>query len=229
MRPLLLINPNTNADTTAAMLRLARGAAPTGVRVEAATAPHGAALIHDTATLAGGATAVAEVAERTDAAAYAGLIVAAFGDPGMAEIRATCPVPVTGIAEAGITEAAAGGRRFAIVTTTPGLVPMVRDLVSGYGHAANFLGVHLTAGDAVDLMSDRPRLERALARACEVAAAGRAEAVVIGGGPLAEYAGALRARVGIPIIEPVSAAVRLASARARTRSPGAVPDPQPHR
>lgn len=61
---------------------------------------------------------------------------------------------------------------------------------------------------------DPVRLEAGLVRACEAAISeGAAEAIVIGGGPLAVREVALRSRFSIPIIEPVPAAVRLAAAR----------------
>ncbi|UVC12878.1 aspartate/glutamate racemase family protein [Mesorhizobium onobrychidis] len=63
MRPLLLINPNTNKATTAEMVRIARNAAPSGVTVEGATAQRGAPLIYDDDKLAIGAKAVIELAE----------------------------------------------------------------------------------------------------------------------------------------------------------------------
>lgn len=44
---LLLINPNTNRATTAAMRAIAQEAAPVGVIIEAVTAPFGAPLIVD--------------------------------------------------------------------------------------------------------------------------------------------------------------------------------------
>ena len=49
------------------------------------------------------------------------VVVAAFGDPGVLRLRAVLTVPVVGIGEAAMHEAARDGRRFGIATTTPGL------------------------------------------------------------------------------------------------------------
>jgi Asp/Glu/hydantoin racemase len=54
-------------------------------------------------------------------------------------------------------------------------------------------------------------LEGAIRRALDESAA---DAVIIGGGPLAAAAAALRPRLAVPIIEPVPAAVALALRRA---------------
>ena len=68
-------------------------------------------------------------------------------------------------------------------------------------------------------MADPVRLVPALRGACEAAIAeGGAEAVIIGGGPLAEAAETLRDCLPVPIIAPIPEATRLAVARARRTS-----------
>ncbi|WP_352974331.1 aspartate/glutamate racemase family protein [Mesorhizobium sp. M1428] len=102
---------------------------------------------------------------------------------------------------------------FSVVTTTPGLVLAIHERVAKYGYEALFTGERLTQGDVVGLM-DPVRLEASLVRSCEAAISeGAAEAIVIGGGPLAVHEVALRSRFSIPIIEPVPVAVRLAAGR----------------
>ncbi len=211
---LLLVNPNTTVRTTELMLGIARAAAPPGVTVEGATAAFGVPLILDPAMLAVAAEAVQALLAGMDLAPYDGIIVAAFGDPGLAAIRASAPVPVTGIAEAAMAEAASHGR-FAIVTTTPMLADAMAGRAEAYGHAAAFAGAWLTPGDAGSLMADPARLEAALEAAIGRAMAEAApDAVIIGGGPLAAAAAALRPRIAVPIVEPVPAAVALALRRA---------------
>lgn len=218
---LLLVNPNTNAGTTALMTAIAQRAAPPGVAVEGATAETGAPLILDPAMLATAAGAVEALLAATDLAPYAGVIVAAFGDPGLAAARALSAVPVTGIAEAAMA-AAAGHGRFAIVTTTPLLAEAIGARAAAYGHAAAFAGTWLTEGQAGSLMADPARLEAALEAAIRRALAEAApDAVIIGGGPLAAAAAVLRPRLTVPIIEPVPAAVALALRRAGGTAPPA--------
>jgi allantoin racemase len=211
---LLLVNPNTNTRTTALMAAIAQRAAPAGVSVEGATVATGAPLLDDPAKLAVGAEAVQALLAATDLSPYAGVIVAAFGDPGLAESRAAAPVKLTGIAEAAMAEAAAIGR-FVIVTTTALLAPSIDARVVEYGHAARHAGTFLTEGAAAALMADPAQLKAALeATARHALAQTGAEAIIIGGGPLAAVAEALRPRFAVPIIEPVPAAVRLALSRA---------------
>ncbi len=69
-------------------------------------------------------------------------------------------------------------------------------------------------------MGDRQGLADALREACERAVRDLgAQALVIGGGPLAVAARAIAHSLPVPIIEPVPAAVRLAVRRAGRSSP----------
>ncbi|MFN3614765.1 MAG: aspartate/glutamate racemase family protein [Rubrimonas sp.] len=208
---LMVLNPNTNAATTAGMVALAQETAGAAARVSGATAGFGAPMITDPDALAVAARAVA-AAELPHCDA---VIVAAFGDPGIEALRDRLAVPVVGLAEAGMAEAAAGGRRFAVATTTPRLVEAITDRAAALGHQG-FAGVWLTPGDPVALAAHPVRLRDALADACARAVAeGGAEAVIVGGGPLAEAARTLAASSPAPIVEPLPAAVRLALTRAR--------------
>lgn len=205
-----LINPNTSADTTAMMLRIARDTAGPAVRIEGFTAPFGAPLITKPAELDLAAEAVAGLAPVI--ARAKAVIVAAFGDPGLQTLRARLSIPVTGIAEAGMAEAAQDGRRFAVVTTTPHLRARIAETAAFHGHDG-FIGTWTTPGDPVPLTGDTTALRNALAKACISAVEGGAEAIVIGGGPLAEAARLLAVSSSIPLIEPLPAAVHLSLSR----------------
>jgi Asp/Glu/hydantoin racemase len=200
---LTLVNPNTSASNTAAMVAIAEAEA--GGPVQGVTARFGAPLITDPEALAVAARAVADLAP--DLAGAEAVIVAAFGDPGLAALRARLPCPVTGIAEAGMAEAAALSPRFAVVTTTPALVASI---AANAGAHPGFAGTWVTPGDPAAVMADPGALVAALDAACRRAIAeGGAGAIVIGGGPLAVAARALAGSLPVPLVEPVPAAVRL--------------------
>jgi len=207
----LLINPNTSQSTTATMVAIAQAAAPGGVTVLGATARRGEAMIVDGAALSVSAGEVialgAEHAPDVD-----GIIVSAFGDPGVQELRARVSIPVIGIAEAAMREAAKwqnAGRRFGIATVTPGLVDAIIARVRALGLADQFTGVRLTSGDPLALVADPVRLIEALDDAVgQCLRSDGAESVVIGGGPLGQAAAALAARHIIPVIAPIPASIR---------------------
>ncbi|XWN31102.1 MAG: aspartate/glutamate racemase family protein [Devosia sp.] len=206
-----LVNPNTSTATTEAMVAIAQDAAGGSATIKGVTAHFGASLITEPGALSVAADAVLALAPTLGD--YDGVIVAAFGDPGLHALRERLPCPVTGIAEAGMAEAAKGGRRFAVVTTTPDLRGAIAKAAAFHGHEA-FAGTFITPGDPHSLMTDDAALVAALGKACGTAIAeGGAEAVVIGGGPLARAARVLASTVEVPLIEPVPAAVRLSLVR----------------
>jgi len=206
---IVLLNPNTNAQATQLMVESARRSLPLFASLEGRTAPGGVALITDEAALAAAAVVVHEYGLALADEGFDAMVIAGFGDPGLAGLRARLAIPVAGIAEAGIHEAGAGGRSYAIVTITPALHASLRGSAQAYGHGSNLASIRFTAGDPEALARDPARLDAALLDASLRAVnQDGARAIVIGGGPLAAAANRIAAQVPVPLIEPVAAAVR---------------------
>ncbi|QHI97804.1 aspartate/glutamate racemase family protein [Xylophilus rhododendri] len=220
MRDILLINPNTSTATTAMMVRLAALEAAPGWRVLGAAAGEGPGMIVEQAELERSAVEVERTwlaHARTTATPAEGVIVGAFGDPGIGRLRAVCAVPVIGLCESSMQEAAAGGRRFGIATVTPGLVRAIDGLAVAHGFAAQYTGIQLTPGEPRALAADPRALEEALAEAvARCIERDGAEAVIIGGGPLGQAAAALGPRFAVPVIAPITAAMRRLSVLLRS-------------
>ncbi|MEU7011131.1 aspartate/glutamate racemase family protein [Streptomyces sp. NPDC046332] len=212
----VLINPNTSTATTEMMTAIARRTL--GPDVRGVTVARGPRMLTDPAALRAAAPEVAEAGSRALASGGCrALLVGAFGDPGLARLRALSlasargpvPVPVVGIGEAALLEAAASGRRFGIATTTPRLAESIVERVAALGLSDRFTGLRLTGGDPQALSADPESLRESLARAVqECVVRDGARAVVIGGGPLGEAADSLRARFETPVIAPIPAACR---------------------
>ncbi len=208
MARVLLINPNTSERTTEMMLAVARPLLPPGVTLRGLGAASGVAMIVDEAALAAGAAEVVRIGTAEALHADA-VIVAAFGDPGAETLQAMLPIPVIGIGEAAIRDAAANGRRFGIATSTPRLVRSIEARVRALGLSEWFTGVRVPSGDPLALAANPTEQDEALADAASACIErDAAEAVIIGGGPLSDTAARLRVRFRIAIIEPVPAAMR---------------------
>ncbi|MFF2777336.1 aspartate/glutamate racemase family protein [Streptomyces sp. NPDC058052] len=210
-----LINPNTDADTTAMMAAIARRTLrpEDGYDVQGITVAAGPPMLVDEEVLRASADHVLDAADRLLAGPagdrVAALVVSAFGDPGVEELRARTSVPVVGIAEAALREAGADGRRFGIATTTPGLVAAIGARVTRLGWSRQYAGVRLTPGDPRRLAATPAEMTERLAEAVDLCVReDGAEAVVIGGGPLGEAAEALRHRFPVPVVGPIPAAAR---------------------
>jgi len=205
-----LLNPNTNTATTALMTGIAQALCPPNVEVQGHTMMLGPSIITNEAALEAAAKQVVTVGVGLTSAGVDALIVSAFGDPGLLDLRDRVDIPVAGIAEAGMAEAAKDGRKFSIITTTPDLEASILEKVTLYGYQEQLASLRISEGDAFAVMADEVRMKAALiaiARQCETDGA---EALLLGGGPLARAATAVADAIPLPIIEPVSAGLRYA-------------------
>jgi allantoin racemase len=206
-RRILLINPNSNAATTAMMVAIAKSAAADGFDIVGATATRAPTMIVSAEALEAAAPEVEEIALAHQDSCD-GVIVSAFGDPGLAGIKATINLPAVGIGESAMLEAAEHGRRFGVATTTPLLKAKIDALPDTLGLGAHYTGTRFADGDPQELMRHPARLRAALAGAVEACIAqDGAEAVIIGGGPLGEAARELQPMFTVPVIAPIPSAV----------------------
>lgn len=216
MKKLLLINPNINLATTAGMMTVAVEEAAGRIEIEAATVERGPMKVVDVAGLEAAADAVSDLLGGMDLSSYAGIIIGGFGDPGIEQVRRQTAIPVTGIAEAAAAEVAAAGVRFSVIMTTPGLVSAVEARFAAYGCRALLAGIRVLRQDATGTAQEPATIETVVHAECEAAIRDdEIQAVLIGGGPLASVARALRSKLAVPLIEPLPASVRLALARAQ--------------
>jgi Asp/Glu/hydantoin racemase len=206
-RRILLINPNSNQATTDMMVQIAQSAASNDIEIVGATAPHSPAMIVDPGALAASAPQVVEIGLGLGKD-VSGIIISAFGDPGIADLRRQVSVPVVGIAEAAMLQASDKGRRFGVATTTPKLVASIDARAVELGLAQLYTGTRLTSEDPNKLVADPSRLVEALRQAVSACIElDKAEAVIIGGGPLGNAATALTPMFSVPVIAPIPAAV----------------------
>lgn len=215
MPKIVLINPNSNADATKSMADLARGVAGDRAEIVERTNTGVPALLttpEDMVNATNGVVAIGqEVAAEPGVAA---IIVSAFSDPGLPELRTALPdARVYGIGEAAFHEAAKGGRPFSIVTITPDerLIESFRLRADELGYAAQYHGVKVTPGDPKELVKDPAALDAALADAVQRAIdEDKVEAIIMGGGPLSAPAMRIQDRFSVPLVIAVAAATNSA-------------------
>jgi allantoin racemase len=212
---IVLINPNSNATATASMVELASREAE-GIAVVEGKSNEGAPALlttpEDMRNAAQGVVQIGVDAAKDDR--VAALIVAAFSDPGLEELRAAVDIPVFGIGEEVFHEAAAGGRAFGIVTVTPNpeLIESFRQKAASLGYEPQYRGVQVTPVDPTELVKSPDALDAALADAVRAAIdEDGVEAVIMGGGPLSASAVRLQPKFDVPLVVAVSAAARAAA------------------
>jgi len=125
---LLVLNPNTTAAMTDKAVAEVRRLAPAHWAVRGVTATTGCEVIASRASFVTGAWAALETLRAQDDWADA-VLLACFGDPGLAALREVSAVPVIGMAEAALREAVALGRPYHFVTAGTAWDAMLRETV----------------------------------------------------------------------------------------------------
>jgi allantoin racemase len=146
------------------------------------------------------------------------VVVDCFGDPGMDAGREATETLVLGPAQTSMHLAALLGQKFSIVTVLDAVVPLIEDLATKYGLADKLCSIRTVDIPVLEL-DQHDRLVRALAdEAVKAVEDDGAHVIVFGCTGMRGCAAGLRADLaargypGIPVIDPVIAAFKLAEA-----------------
>ena len=204
---LLVINPNSDMSFTALIDEAAKQAVFTGTEVFCESAPGAPRFIetHEDDILC--ASGMLELLKRhADADAF---VVACTCDPNLDALREKTDKPVVGAGEASMLFALPLGATFSVIQTTEGSVQKKRELVRKYGLQDRCASVR-----AIDEKSDASREEKLIAAARLARDCDGAEVVTLGCAGLAGLDKRLEQSLGIPVIDGIAAAVKLAEALA---------------
>lgn len=208
-----VVNPNTSAAMTAAIGAAAAAVAAPGTVVEAVHPSFGAPSIeghHDDVWAAAGVTEQVRAGEAAGADAH---VIACFGDPGLHAARELARGPVIGIAEAAFHAASLLATGFSVVTTLTRTCVIAEHLVLQYGFERRCRGIHGTDIAVLELDDPASRAyERILGCARQALERDGSGAVVLGCAGMADLCRRLQQALGVPVVDGVGAAVKLAEA-----------------
>ena len=231
---LLLLNPNTSAAMTEGMAAAARAVAASTTHIVARHSSFGPLSIEGHFEDAIAAAGVAEQAHLARAEGFDAAVIACFGDPGLDAAREVLAAPVLGIAEAAFHAASFVATGFSVVTSLTRTCVIAERLVQRYGFERTCRGIHGTDIAVLALETcgeDTVAQIEAAARAA--LARDRSGAIVLGCGGMAALCRTLQTRLGVPVIDGVSVAVKFAEALAalglRTAKTGDYAPPLPKR
>ena len=231
---LLLVNPNTSSTMTEAMTHAAQAVAAPGTQVFARQPSFGPASIESHFDDVFGAAGVAEQVRLALPEGFDAVVIACFGDPGLDAARELTTAPVLGIAEAAFHAASFVATGFSIITTMTRTCVIAERLVQRYGFERSCRGIH---GTDIPVLALEVCGEDVLAQIEDAARQAlrqdRSGAIVLGCGGMAALCRTLQARLGVPVVDGVSAAVKMAEALValglRTEKRGDYASPLPKR
>jgi allantoin racemase len=204
---ILVINPNTSTTVTQMLHGHLRARLPQHWQVVSSTARFGGGYISSEVGYAIAAHAVLD-AWAAEGEGCDRMLIGCFGDPGLEALREVAGVPVIGLAETAMLEAAAKGR-FAIVTGGERWRAILQRRAQAAGIAEHLAGIHILQETGAELLADPVRALALLEAASrEVVRSSGADVVLIGGAALAGMGEALAACLPFPVIDNVSAAAR---------------------
>jgi len=232
---LLVLNPNISESVTALIGAEARRSASPGTDITLRTAPLGVAYIETRFEALIGAYAAAQMAAE-DHAGHDAVIVAAFGDPGLAGLREALPIPVLGMTESALASACLLGQRFSIIAISQRIQSWYREVVQANGLAGRLASIRALDQPLARIDQVQGDHAQALRMLCERAVAeDGADVIVLAGAPLAGLARSLHGQLPVPVVDGVSSAVRHAESLVALQPGKAVagsfarPPRKPHR
>lgn len=229
---ILIVNPNTTLSMTEKIGEAARRAASAGTEIIAVSPQVGPPSIegyYDEVFAIPGM--IGEIRNHPDADA---VIIACFDDTGLEAARCATSAPVIGIGEAGFHFASLISGKFGVVTTLGRSVPAIEHNLVRYGLSSRCSRVRASEVPVLDL--EIPGSDAADRISAEIERAkndDHAEAIVLGCAGMADLANRLAAKHGLPVVDGVSCAVKLAEGLVglglRTSKSGGYADPRPKR
>lgn len=210
---IVVVNPNSTEAVTAGMDRaLEELRRPAGPEIHCVTLAAGPPGIETEDHVRQVVAPLLRLVGRLEGEAAA-FVDACFSDPGLAELREATTRPVFGIAESAYRQAAAGQRRFGVISILEASVARHRRYIEALGLTASLAGDRPLGLGVTALVDDaEATFDRLVQTGKDLRDHDGAEVVVLGCTGLAPHRARLEDALGVPVIDPVQAAVTAALA-----------------
>jgi allantoin racemase len=206
---LLLINSNSTQTVSDRMVAIARTVAAPNTSITSITAS-GHAVIRSYFEFAEAAVQTV-VALKAHAPGHDAAIIGCFGDPGLKAARHELAMPVVGIAEAAMLSAHLLGGYYSIVTFGAHNAMTITDLARNYGLHTRLASVRIAEISYGAVLADPNQAIAACRAACQQALdQDNADVLILGGGPVTGLSAQLAAELGVPVLDGVACATKLA-------------------
>ena len=218
-RAIVVVNPNSTQAVTDDMDRALSGLRrPEGPAIRCVTLAEGPPGIETDSHIREVVAPLVHLVERMSGEAAA-FVDACFSDPGLAELRRATQRPVFGIAESACRQAAADHGRFGVISILEASLARHRRAIDDLGLADSLAGDRPVGLGITALGTDA---EATFARLVQVGAQLRdidgADAIVLGCTGMTRHRQQMQTALGVPVIDPVHAAVQAAISAVRSET-----------
>ncbi len=209
---LMVVNPNSSDAVTGAIVEAARGAASPGTEVLGVTTKGGTRNIDSAfGDYLSGSYVIRTVLEAVPLHRPDAVVLAGFGRVGIDALKEALAIPVVSISEASMAMACLLGHRFTTLTMLQQFIPYQQDLVRLYGFEAKCASVRAINVNVEECVTNRAEtLAQLSAEIVKIVTEDRAEVVILACAGLCGYERELSKLAGIPVLDPVAVAVKVA-------------------
>jgi allantoin racemase len=152
-----------------------------------------------------------DMAVQLEREGFDAIVPGCFGDPGLDGIREIVNIPVVGPGQAGMMVAATLGHKFSIVSVVENIVRPLENLALLNGFSSKLASVRQIGIPVLELNNDPEYTYRKAIAVCrETIEQDRADVLVMGCGTLSFRSEELAAELGVPVVNPLRAALRMA-------------------
>lgn len=152
-----------------------------------------------------------DVALQAERDGFDAIIPGCFGDPGLDGLREILTIPVVGPGQAGMTVAASLGHKFSIVSVVENIIRPLENLALLHGLSSKLASVRQIGIPVLELNTNPDyTFTKALEVCRDTIEKDRADVLVMGCGTLSFRSEELAAELGVPVVNPLRAALRMA-------------------
>ena len=209
---IVLINPNSTASMTDAMLQTADKTLPDR-KVLGWTSLDGPAAIQGPEDGAASVPPMLDLVHQANEKGASAIIIGCFDDTGLSEARAIANCPVIGIGQAAYHGAICIGGRFSVVTTLAVSVPVLQDNIRAYGLDSHLGRVRASDVPVLELESNPVAAQaKVLAEIKRAEAEDDVQAIALGCAGMAGLMETAQAQCNVTLVDGVRASLHLAAA-----------------
>jgi len=205
-----VINPNTTLEMTKSIDDAAKNIARTDTEIFSVSPTMGPESIEsyydDYMSIPG----ILDEIKKGDQEGFEAYVIACYADPGVHAARELTSAPVLGIAEASLYLASILAARFSIITTPYRMKTVTEDLIQHYGMNHRVQKIKALPIAVIDFEKNPSCANLLKEEAIKSVQEDDAEAILLGCAGMAQFAEDLQNDLGVPVIDGVVAAVKIA-------------------